>query len=101
MHSATCRMLQAGSLRAPEQTCNELSSLLLQAYRIRFVIRLLEPDLDVILYRRGQILPYVIGSDRQLAVAAVNQDGELNAGRTPEGTDCVHCGPDCPAGEQD
>ncbi len=38
----------------------------------------------------GQILADIIRPDRQFAVAAIDQGGELNAGGTAEGTDRVH-----------
>ena len=40
-------------------------------------------DLDALAARGGQVLADVVGADRQLAVAAVGDDGELDARRPP------------------
>jgi len=49
---------------------------------------------------RGQILADVVGTDGQLAVAAVHQDREPDDARTPEIHEGVHGGADRPAGEE-
>src|SRR5688500_15081977 len=42
-------------------------------------IDLLELDLDPLAARGWEVLAHVVGPDRQLAVAAVDENGELNA----------------------
>ena len=49
----------------------------------------------------GQVLADVVGADRQLAVAAVDQDGELDARGPAEVAQRVEGGPDRAAGEED
>jgi hypothetical protein len=44
--------------------------------------------------RGGQVLADVVGPDRQLAVAAVDEDGELHARRPPEVEERVDRGAD-------
>ena len=41
-------------------------------------------DLDALAARGGQVLTDVVGADRQLAVAAVGDDGELDPGRAAD-----------------
>ena len=50
--------------------------------------------------RGGQVLADVVGADRQLAVAAVDQDGELDGARPAEVVERVERGADGAAGEQ-
>ena len=45
------------------------------------VVELLDADVDALLARRRQVLADVVGADRQLAVAAVGEHGELHARR--------------------
>ena len=59
---------------------------------VRFVIDVLETDLDLLTRRGRQILANVISPDRQFAMAAVDQGGELNPSRPAKGTDRVHRG---------
>src|SRR5258707_10760421 len=50
---------------------------------------------------RGQVLADVVGTDGQLAMAAVHQDREPDDARTPQVHQRVHGGPDRPTGEED
>ena len=56
---------------------------------------------DGLAQRRRQVLADVVGPDRQLAVAAVDQHGELDGPRPAEVVERVEGGPDGAAGEQD
>ena len=47
------------------------------------VVELLDADVDALAARGRQVLADVVGADRQLAVAAVGQDGELHLRRAP------------------
>src|SRR5436305_5210044 len=47
-------------------------------------VDLLQADLDLLGLGRGHVLAHVVGTDRQLAVAAVDQDGELDGSRPAE-----------------
>ena len=49
----------------------------------------------------GRTLPDVVGPDGQLAVAAVDEDDELDRLRAAAVDEAVHGGPDGPAGHQD
>ena len=51
---------------------------------------ILEPHADAFVRRGRQILADVIGADRQLAMAAIDQHRELNPRRSAEGADRVH-----------
>src|SRR5439155_24226079 len=62
-------------------------------------VRLREPDLDLLAPRGREILADVVGPDRQLAVAAVDQDGELDRLWPAEVDQRVHRGAHRPAGE--
>ncbi len=50
--------------------------------------------------RGGDVLADVVGADRQLPVAPVDQDGQLYRGRPAQVADGVQRGPHGPAGEQ-
>ena len=49
----------------------------------------------------GQVLAHEVGPDRQLAVAAVDEHGELDRARPPELGERVERGPHRAAGEED
>ena len=54
-----------------------------------------------LLARGRDVLADVVGADRQLAVAAIDEDGQADRLRPPEVDQRVHRGPDRPAGVQD
>ena len=58
-------------------------------------------DVHHLVPARGQVLAHVVGSDRQLPVAAVDHDRELHRPRAPVGVEGVEGGPDRAAGEED
>ncbi len=60
----------------------------------------LEVDLDPLLARRGHVLAHVVGADRQLAVAAVDENRQLDRARAPVVHDRVHRRADRAPGEQ-
>ena len=64
-------------------------------------VDLLELDLDDLLARRRDVLADVVGPDRQLAMAAIDEDREADRLRPPEVDEGVHRGPDRAAGVQD
>ena len=49
---------------------------------------------------RGQVLADVVGADGQLAMAAVDEDGQADDARAAEVHQGVHGGADGPAGEE-
>jgi len=59
-----------------------------------------EAHLDHFLEIGRNVLPGVIGADRQLAMSAVDQNRKLNLARPAEIHQTVECGADCPAREQ-
>src|SRR3970282_3005747 len=59
-----------------------------------------ELHLNPLLARGGQVLPDVVGPDRKLAMAAVDEDGELDTRRAPRGEERVDRRPDRPAREE-
>ena len=56
---------------------------------------------DELLARGRHVLADVVGPDRQLAMAAIDEDGEADRLRPAEVDEGVHRGPDRPAGVQD
>ena len=60
-----------------------------------------ELHLDALAARRGQVLADVVGADRQLAVAAVGDDGELDARRPAVVEERLDRGADRAAGVED
>jgi pyrimidine operon attenuation protein/uracil phosphoribosyltransferase len=64
-------------------------------------VDLLELDLNPFAAGGGQVLADVVGADRQLAVAAVDQDGELDARRATALEERLDCGADRAAGVED
>ncbi len=64
-------------------------------------VELLEPDVDPLLASGRQVLADVVGADRQLAVAAVAEHGELNPLRAPVVEEGVDRGAHRAAGEED
>src|SRR6266540_4250314 len=60
-----------------------------------------ELHLDALVARGGQVLADVVGTDRKLSVAAVDQAGELDAGGAPVVEEGVDRRADRPAGVQD
>ena len=60
-----------------------------------------ELDLDALAARGGQVLADVVGPDRQLAVAAVGDDGELDARRAAVVEERLDRGADRAAGVED
>src|SRR5438093_8704564 len=63
-------------------------------------VRLGEPDLHLLAARGGDVLADVVGADRELAMAPVDEDRELDRLRPPEVDERVHGGADGPAGEE-
>ena len=63
-------------------------------------VGLLEPHVDALLARGRQVLADVVGADRQLAVAAVGEHGELDALGAPVVEERVDRRPHGAAGEQ-
>jgi hypothetical protein len=59
-----------------------------------------EQDMHHLALRGGQVLPDVVGADRELAVAAVDQDRELDRARPPEVVQGIERGAHRPAREQ-
>ena len=64
------------------------------------LVGLLEPDEDALVARGRQVLADVVGADRQLAVAAVGEHGELHPLRAPVVEEGVDRRPDGAPGEQ-
>ena len=64
-------------------------------------VDLLEVDADELLARRRHVLADVVGADRQLAMAAVDEHGEADRLRPAEIDEGVHRGPDRPARVED
>src|SRR5437867_8955624 len=56
-----------------------------------------EPDVDLLAARRREVLAHVVGTDRQLAVPAIDEHGELDRLRPPEVDEGVHGGAHRPA----
>src|SRR5581483_6980382 len=76
--------------------------------RLRFLddhpvlaIVLAQEDLDGLPPGGRQVLAHVVGADRQLAVAAVDQHGQLDHARAAQVDQRVQRGPDRPAGVED
>src|SRR6266550_4472180 len=65
------------------------------------VVDLLEVDLDDLLARGRHVLADMIGPDRQLAVAPVDEYGQADGLRPTEVDERVHCGADRPPGVED
>ena len=63
-------------------------------------VLLAHADLDGLVAGRGERAADVVGADRQLAVAAVDEHGQLDAGRPAEVDQLVERGAHRPAGEQ-
>src|SRR6266478_9655434 len=53
-------------------------------HRLVDAVLLGDEDLDALRVRGGHVLADVIGTDRQLAVAAVDEHGQLDRPRAPE-----------------
>ena len=68
---------------------------------VRDLVDALEPDVNALREGGGKIFADVIGADRQFAVAAVDEDGELDARGPAEGGDGIHGGAAGAAGEED
>ena len=66
----------AASVRSPEIPLAH--SLLFQVDAIRLLVGFLQAHLNLFVRGGGQIFPDVIGTDRQLAMAAVDEYSELN-----------------------
>src|SRR5919106_2473764 len=71
-----------------------------QEHLVDFV-HLDELDLDALAAGGGQVLADVVGTDRQLAVAAVGEDRELDAGRAAVVEERLDRGADRPTGVED
>jgi len=67
---------------------------------VGFAVGLLKAESDFFVGPSRQILADVIGTNRQLTVAAVDQCGELNPGRPAERTDCIHRRPHGSSGKK-
>ena len=65
------------------------------------LVALLEAHVDPLLARRRQVLADVVGADRQLAVAAVAEHGELDPLRAAVVEEGLDRGPHRAAGEED
>src|SRR5262245_9123806 len=63
-------------------------------------VRFREVHRDTLAAGGGEVLADVVGTNRELAVAAVDQDGELDRLRAPEVDQCVHRGACGAAGEE-
>ena len=63
-------------------------------------VGLLEPDADPLHQRRGQVLADEVGADRQLPVAAVDEDRETHPARPADVVQRVERGADGAPGEQ-
>src|SRR5436190_12523659 len=66
------------------------SSFSFQPSAIRFVVDFLQAHLNLFPHRGRQIFSDVIGPNRQLAMAAIDQYSELNTRGTAERIDCIH-----------
>ncbi|GAB3690627.1 hypothetical protein GCM10028793_08180 [Nocardiopsis oceani] len=64
-------------------------------------VALVELDGDALAQRGGQVLAHVVGTDREFAVAPVDEDGELDRARAPEVAEGVEGGANGAAGEED
>ena len=64
-------------------------------------IHLFEPDLDGLGKRSGYILAHVVGAYRELTVASVDENKELNGTGSPEIDQGIECGSDGASGKQD
>src|SRR5215470_10978247 len=62
---------------------------------------LVKQDLDGLAARRRQVLPHVVRSDRELAMASIHEDGQLDHTRAPEVDDGIERRPNRPAGVED
>ena len=85
---------------ASDQTCSRVLPLADEEHAVALV-DLDELHLDALFAAGGQVLSDVVGADRQLAVAAVDEHGELHARRPPELEQRVDRGADRPARVQD
>src|SRR5205807_4268372 len=94
--SAVSRMKlisSAESSRSPSKSLRfQFISFFKQPDRVWFLVDVLETDLNLFARRRRQIFADVIGANRQLAMAAVDQCSELNSGRSSKRADRVHRG---------
>src|SRR4029077_18424434 len=91
--SRTNMISSAESSRRPSRSLRVqriLIRLLLQQPDTFFLIFRPEPDAHFFVGRGWQIFADVIGPNRQLAMSAIDQDGQLDAGRSAKGTDRVH-----------
>src|SRR5439155_24812567 len=96
------RRLRAARLREP-RTCGVGPSLLLPGYD-RYLVAAIgfgKPDLDIVRPVGRNILADVIRSYRQLAVAAVDEDGQLNPHRPAEIGERIEGGADRAARKND
>ena len=64
-------------------------------------VGLFELDADALRQGRGDVLADVVGPDRQLPVAPVDEDRQLHPGRPAVFEERVDRGPDRPTGEED
>ena len=64
-------------------------------------IHLFEADLDGLGERSGYILAHVVGAYRELAVASVDENEELNGTGSPEIDQGIECGSNSAPGKQD
>jgi hypothetical protein len=99
--SLPCRV---GSFSSTPAKAPAVSRIRSTSSRVRSAIEircLLELDLDPLAARGREVLPDVVGADRQLTVAAVNEDGELDAGRPAVLEERFDRGTDRAAGVED
>src|SRR5699024_3515713 len=59
-----------------------------------------QADVDAFAARRREVLAYVIGADRQIAVAAVDEDGEADPGGAADVGEGIESGPAGAAGAE-
>src|SRR5581483_6180889 len=79
-----CRRSGSGGIRSPPTTRSSVIEILLtlgQKHDTVDLVDFQQLDLHALVARGGQVLADVVGADRQLAVAAVGEDGELYARR--------------------
>src|SRR5699024_2119349 len=59
-----------------------------------------QADVDAFAARRREVLAHVVGADRQIAVAEVDEDGEPDPGGAADVGEGIESGPDGAAGEE-
>src|SRR5438094_5043591 len=103
--AAVSRMLVISPAETPSSPsrCRCVNAMLTSSpfdHDLVHAVRLGEPDLHLLAARGGDVLADVVGADRELAMAPVDEDRELDRLRPPEVDERVHGGADGPAGEE-